>query len=72
MDSPCKPCAKLNEKDLYFKPDLNWISNKVALGSLSLTLRSIRDNHLPDKQFYVSKVPEVGNPKFDHEPGYQC
>ena len=42
----------------------------MAPGSLSLTLHSIRDNHLPDKQFYVSKVPEVGNPKFDHELGY--
>jgi hypothetical protein len=68
--SPCHPCAKLDNKDLYFKPDLDWISNQTALGSLSLTLQSIRDNHLPDKQFYVSKDPEVGNPKFDHEPGY--
>ncbi len=68
--SPCRPCAKLDNKDLYFKPDLDWISNKIALGSLSLTLESIRDNHRPDKQFYVSKVPEVGNPQFDHEPGY--
>jgi C-terminal processing protease CtpA/Prc len=68
--SPCNPCAKLDEKDLYFKPDLDWIANKISLGSLSLTLQSIRDNHLPDQQFYVSKVPEVGNPKFDHELGY--
>lgn len=68
--SPCKPCVKLDEKDLYFKPDLDWISNRIALGSLSLTLQWIRDNHLPDKQFYVSKVAEVGNPKFEHEPGY--
>jgi C-terminal processing protease CtpA/Prc len=68
--SQCKPCVKLDEKDLYFKPDLDWISNKIALGSLSLTLQWIRDNHLPDKQFYVSKVAEVGNPKFEHEPGY--
>ncbi len=66
----CKPCAKLDDKNPYFKPDLDWISNKAELGSLSRTLQSIRDNHLPDKQFYVSKVPEVGNPKFDHEPGY--
>jgi len=68
--SLCKPCAKLDEKDLYFKPDLDWISNKVALGALSLTLRSIYDNRVLDQQFFVSKVPEVGNPKFDHEPGY--
>ena len=68
--SPCQPCAQLDEKDLYFKPDLDWISNRLSLGSLSLTLQSIRNNHLPDKQFYVSKVPEVGNPKFDHELAY--
>ncbi len=68
---PCRPCAKLNEKDLYYKPDLDWIDNKALLSAdLSRTLLSIRDNRLPDKQFYVSKVDGVGNPKFENEPAY--
>jgi C-terminal processing protease CtpA/Prc len=69
--APCSPCAKLDDKNLYYKPDLDWIANQAMLGAdLSQTLRSIRDNRLPEKQFYVSKVPEVGNPKFEHEISY--
>jgi C-terminal processing protease CtpA/Prc len=69
--TPCNPCAKLNEKDLYYGPDLDWISNESQLGAeLSHSLRSIRDNRLADKQFYVSKVPDIGNPKFEHELAY--
>ncbi|MGO9865696.1 MAG: S41 family peptidase [Terriglobales bacterium] len=68
---PCKPCAKLDEADLDFRPDLDWIANETSLSSdLSARLRSIRDNRLPDKQFYVSKVANIGNPSFDHELGY--
>jgi hypothetical protein len=69
--APCKPCANLEDKNLYFKPDLDWIANTALLGAdLSQTLISIRDNRLPDKQFYVSKVQGIGNPKFEHELGY--
>jgi C-terminal processing protease CtpA/Prc len=67
----CNPCAKLNEKDVYYEPDLAWLADTVMLGAdLSQTLQTIRDNRLPDRQFYVSKVAEVGNPRFEHELGY--
>jgi C-terminal processing protease CtpA/Prc len=67
----CNPCAKLDPKDLYYAPDLDWLANQVLLGAdVSQTLRSIHDNRLPDKQFYVSKVPGIGNPKFEHELTY--
>jgi hypothetical protein len=69
--APCNPCAKLDEKNIYYRPDLDWIADKSLLGaSLSQTLRSIRDNRLPGKQFFVSKVPGIGNPNFEHEPAY--
>jgi hypothetical protein len=69
--APCKPCTKLDESDLDFRPDLDWIANEKSLGSdLSASLRSIRDNRLPAKQFYVSKVANIGNPLFEHELGY--
>ena len=69
--APCNPCAKLNEKGVYYKPDLDWLANTVTLGAdLSQTLQRIRDNRLPDRQFYVSKVAGIGNPRFDHELGY--
>jgi len=67
----CNPCARLEAKDLYYPPDLDWLANQVFLGAdLSQTLHSIRDNRLPDRQFYVSKVMGVGNPSFDHELSY--
>jgi C-terminal processing protease CtpA/Prc len=71
--APCKPCAKLDESDLHLRPELDWISDKALLGAdLSATLRSIHANRLAaNTQFYVSKVPDDGNPSFDHEPGYQ-
>jgi hypothetical protein len=67
----CSPCAKLNNSDLDFGPDLDWISNEALLGAdLSKALLSIRDNRSPDQQFYASKAPMIGNPVFDHEPSY--
>ncbi len=68
---PCNPCVKLNESDIQLRSDLGWIENSALLGAdLSQSLRSIRDNRLAGKQFYVSKVSGVGNPSFDHELGY--
>jgi C-terminal processing protease CtpA/Prc len=69
--SPCNPCARLHEAGLQYQPDLDWIANEKLLGpDLSRTLQSIRENRLSDTQFYVSLVAGVGNPSFDHEPGY--
>ena len=70
--APCNPCAKLNENDLDFGPDLDWIANETLLGpELNQRLSSIRNNRAPGSQFYVSKVRGVGNPSFDHELSYQ-
>src|SRR5450631_1324890 len=68
---PCNPCITLNESDLQFRPDMDWIANGALLGTdLSHSLLSIRDNRLTGKQFYVSKVAGIGNPSFDHELAY--
>lgn len=67
----CPGCAMLSDTDLYFGPDLDWIKDSSRLGAnLSTTLQTIRDNRVPGKQFYVSKVPGVGNASFDHELPY--
>lgn len=69
--APCNPCVKLEESDLYLRPDLHWIDDQARLGKeLIQTLRSIRNNRTTGKQFYVSLVPEVGNPSFQHELDY--
>ncbi|MFZ0803318.1 MAG: S41 family peptidase [Terriglobales bacterium] len=66
----CDPCLKMSEVNLKFGPDLDWISDVRVLGAeLSHSLIEIRDNR-SGKQFYVSKVPEIGNPSFNHELAY--
>jgi C-terminal processing protease CtpA/Prc len=68
----CEKCAKLDESDLYFRPDLAWIASKPLLGDdLSQRLVTIYANRLRGTQFYVSKSPDAGNPVFKHELGYE-
>jgi hypothetical protein len=70
--TPCNPCSELDQRDIDFGPDLNWIADEASLGrDLSQRLRSIRNNRVPGQQFYVSKVANIGNPKFEHELGYE-
>lgn len=70
--TPCEKCGKLDESNLYFRPDLDWISDESALGSnLSRILLAIRAGRpVTGKQFYVSLDPGVGYPVFQNEPGY--
>lgn len=70
---PCTACVKLNETELHLRPKLAWLADSKMLGAeLSASLQSIHANRLVNtKQFYVSKFPNVGNPSFEHEPGYQ-
>lgn len=69
----CNPCARLDEKDLYLRPDVAWISDRTLLGSeLSRRLNLIYASRpVLDTQFYVSMAPEVGNPVFHHELAYK-
>ena len=70
-----KPCAcvKLNETEIHLRPKLAWLSDTKLLGAeLSASLQSIHANRsVNTAQFYVSKVPNIGNPSFDHELNYQ-
>jgi C-terminal processing protease CtpA/Prc len=72
--TPCNPCAKPNEQDIYSRPKLDWIGSQPLLGAdLSQSLRRAYENRpASKKQFYVSKVARVGNPVFDHEPDYKA
>jgi hypothetical protein len=68
----CTACATLDPNGLYLAPNLGWISDESLLGrDLSLALRNVYRNRRPgSSQFYLSLVPGVGNPSFDHELGY--
>lgn len=69
---PCRPCAKLETKDLSLRPDLDWIADEAWLGAeLSARLRSIYKNRTPATQFYLEMAREVGNPVFKHELAYE-
>jgi hypothetical protein len=70
--NPCTACAQLDESKLYFRPDLDWISDETTLGpELSRILRKIRANRpAAGSQFYVSQARGVGNPVFQNEPNY--
>jgi hypothetical protein len=70
----CLRCARLDEKDLYLKPDVAWISDQKMLGTeLSQELQRIYTNRpISPESFYVSMAPNVGNPSFDHEQAYRA
>src|SRR5262249_49326992 len=69
---PCDKCAQPAAGNLHFGPALGWLDDQSMLGAeLSKTLRSIHGMRPADgKQFYVSQMPNVGNPQFDHEAAY--
>ena len=69
-----KPCAcvKLNETEIHLRPRLAWLADTRILGTeLSAKLQSIHANRVAQTaQFYVSKMPNVSNPSFEHELVY--
>lgn len=67
----CNPCASLGETNLQMSPALGWIRDEAGLGKdLSGSLTWALENRLVHKQFYVSLVPGVSNPIFEHELAY--
>ncbi len=67
----CNPVAKLEEVNLHLRPENHWIADEKLLGgNLSKRLRTIYGNRLPGKQYYVSFMPGIGNPVFEHESAY--
>ena len=70
----CIPCAaKLADSNLQLRPDIGWIEDEARLGKiLSSRLTGIyagRSGTIA-KQFYVSRVSNVGNPVFENERAY--
>jgi C-terminal processing protease CtpA/Prc len=67
----CSTCATLQENDLQMRPPLTWLTNDTYGSELTGTLLAIHRNRPADQQqFYISSVPNVGNPSFDHELAY--
>jgi C-terminal processing protease CtpA/Prc len=67
----CTTCASLREDDLHLRPPLTWLTDDALGAELAGTLRAIHRNRSADqRQFYISLVPNIGNPSFDHELAY--
>ena len=66
---PCAPCATPPPASAM-EPDIAWLHDRARFGpALSARLLEVY-SHRSAPQFYVSKVPNIGNPSFDHEPDY--
>jgi C-terminal processing protease CtpA/Prc len=67
----CSPCARLPESDLHLEPPVNWLTDDVLGADLAAALRVVHRNRpAGPHQFYLSMVPNVGNPSFNHELPY--
>lgn len=68
----CASCLTLSEENLHLRPDLAWMESDAVTGrELSEKLRTIYRSRPSGGQFFVSQMPNVGNPRFDNEPAYQ-
>jgi C-terminal processing protease CtpA/Prc len=67
----CNPCLTLRDENLHLRPRLTWIESDTAVGrDLAGLLRTVYRSRSHGKQFFVSQVPDIGNPRFDNEPAY--
>jgi peptidase S41-like protein len=67
----CTDCASLVESDLHLRPPATWLTDEVLGAELGGALRAIHRNRPTGRQqFYLSLVPGIGNPAFDHELAY--
>jgi C-terminal processing protease CtpA/Prc len=68
---PCAPCATLPESELHLRPPVTWLTDDALGAELGAALRAIHRNRpAGPKQFYLSLVPGIGNPAFEHELPY--
>jgi C-terminal processing protease CtpA/Prc len=67
----CSACVTLRDDNLHLSPEVDWIGHEPVVGrDLAGLLRAIYRNRSGGKQFYVSQVPNIGNPVFEHELAY--
>ena len=67
----CTACTSLRESDLHLRPPSSWLTDDRLGPELGGLLRGIHRNRpANERQFYLSLVPGIGNPSFDHESAY--
>lgn len=67
----CSACASLVESELHLRPPVTWLTDENLGAELGTALRAVHRNRPADRQqFYLSLVPGIGNPSFNHELAY--
>jgi C-terminal processing protease CtpA/Prc len=66
---PCDSCVTPADENVHLRADLGWMDTDLS-GDLADQLRAIHRGRSRGPQFYVSQVPNIGNPQFDHELPY--
>ena len=61
---------KYNQSDIKVEPDLSWIKQSGFSSELSELLIDIQDSKKAKDHYYISLLPNVGNPKFKNEKAY--
>lgn len=64
------PRAKA-DSGVVIKPDLAWLNDPQLSQPLRLSLDQIRRARRPERSYYVTMVPSIGNPTFEHETGHR-
>ncbi|UOQ78929.1 hypothetical protein MUN84_10620 [Hymenobacter sp. 5516J-16] len=68
---PCPTCREPAPESIRLQPDLAWLTDNRQLSpALSQQLEYLRRNRNQGPHYYVSTVPGVGNPIFQHEEKY--
>jgi C-terminal processing protease CtpA/Prc len=66
----CPDCKPRDEKS-HLEPDLAWIERSGLSNALEKKLLYLSQNPTHGKHYYVSMVPNIGNPSFQHEEAYE-
>jgi C-terminal processing protease CtpA/Prc len=67
----CNSCITLRDDNLHLRPEVDWVGQEAVVGhDLAELLRTVYRHRPGGKQFYVSQVPGIGNPVFEHELAY--
>lgn len=61
---------KYHQSDIKVEPDLSWIKQSGFSSELSELLIDIQDSKKAKDHYYISLLPNVGNPKFKNEKAY--
>lgn len=61
---------KMINEEIKLTPELSWIDQKILDPDLTASLSKLKQAKRPSENYYIGKVPGVGNPVFNNENAY--